>query len=101
MPASDPMDAPKCNCDAENVHIRWDFGGTSEAIILQGAKRGSVFKTSVSDFTEEKWLAVGASARYGTHFMFARAEQKKEASFMFLEKHMKDAMYAEGLRPLV
>ena len=95
------MDALKCNCDAENVHNRWDVGGSGEAIILQGAKRGSVFNTSVSDFTEEKWLAAGASARYGTHFGNARPEQKKEASFMFLEKHMKDVMDAEGLRPLV
>ena len=84
-------------CDAENVHIRWDFGGAWEAIIRQGAKRGSVFKTSVSDFTEEKWLAVGASARYGTDFGNARPEQKKEASFRFREKHMKEI----DLRPWV
>ena len=101
MPASDPVDATKCNCDAENVHIRWDFGGAWEAIILHGAKRGSVFKTSVPDFTEEKWLAVGASARHGTHFGNARPEQKKESGFRFLEKHTKDVMDAEGLRSLV
>ena len=58
-------------------------------------------KTIVSDFTEEKWLAVGASARYGTHFGNARPNQKKEASSMFLEKHMTYVMDAEGLRPLV
>ena len=101
MPKSDPVDALKCNCDAENVHIRWDFGGAWEAIILQGAKRGHKTKCSVSDLTEDKWLAVGASARYGTDFRNARPEQKKEASFMFLEKYMKDAMVAEGLHPLV
>ena len=55
-----------------------------------------MLKTIVSDFTEEKWLAVGASARYGTQFMFARAEQKKEASFMFLETHER---CHERLRP--
>ena len=92
MPKSDPLEALDCNCEAEHVHIRWDFSGAWEAIILQGAKRGCVFKTSVSDFTEEKWLAVGASARYGTDFGRARPEQKKEASFMFLEKHMKEVM---------
>ena len=82
LPKSDPVDALTCNCDAENVHIRWDFGGAWEAIILQGAKIGCVFKTIVSDFIEEKWLAVGASARYGTDFRNARPEQKKEACFM-------------------
>ena len=87
MPASGPVDALKCNCDAENVHICWDFGGAWEVSILQGAKRGSVFKTIVSDFTEEKWLAVGASAKYGTMFMFAKPSQKKQAAFMFLETH--------------
>ena len=97
MQASDPADALKCNCDAENVHIRWDFGDAWEAIILQGAKRGTVVKTIVSDFTEHTWLAVGASARYGTIFMFAKPSQKKQAAFMFLEKHMTDVMVAEGL----
>ena len=97
MPASDPVDAIQCNCDAENVHIRWDFGGGWEAIILQGAKRGHKFKTIVSDLTEDKWQAVGASARYDTDFWRARPDQKKEASFMFLEKYMKDAMVAEPL----
>ena len=92
LPKSDPVDALTCNCDAENVHIRWDFGGAWEAIILQGAKRGCVFKTIVSDFIEEKWLAVGASARYGTDFGNAKPDQKKGASFMFLEKHMKYVM---------
>ena len=94
MEASDPVDALTCNCDAENVHIRWDFGGAWEAIILQGAKRGRVFKTSVSDFIEEKWLAVGASARYGTDFGNASPEQKKEACWKYLEKHMKGVMGA-------
>ena len=92
LPASDPVDALKCNCDAENVHIRWDFGGAWEAIILQGDKRSSVFKCSVSDFTEEKWQAVGASARFGTDFAIASPAQKKGASYMFLEEHMKGVM---------
>ena len=101
MPKSDPVDPLTCNCDAENVHMHWDFGGAWEAIILQGGKKGRKFTCSVSDLIEEKWLAVGASARYGTDFGNARPEQKKEASFMFLEKHMKDVMDPEGLRPWV
>ena len=96
MEAIDPLDALKCNCDAEHVHIRWDIGGAWEAIILQGDKRSSVFKCSVSDFNEEKWQAVGASARYGTDFRNARSEQKKEACFMYLEKHMKRVMVADA-----
>ena len=92
LPKSDPVDALTCNCDAENVHIRRDFGGAWEAIILHGDKRGSVLKCSVSNFSEEKWQAVGASARYGTDFAIASPDQKKGASYMFLEEHMKGVM---------
>ena len=99
LPASDPVDALKCNCDAENVHIRWDFGGAWEAIILQGAKRGHKTTCSVSNLNEEKWLAVGATERYGTVFGMASPEQKKEACFMYLEKHMKGVMGASHCYP--
>ena len=96
LPKSDPLDALECNCDADNVHIRWDFNGAWEAIILQDslgrAKRGMKYKCVVSDFDQDKWLAVGANARYGTDFERARPEQKKEASKLFLEKHMKNVM---------
>ena len=94
LPKTDPLDALTCNCDAENMHIRWDFGGAWEAIILEGVNRGHKFKCSVSDFDEEKWLAVGADARYGTDFWRASPDQKKEASsfFCLLEKHMNDFM---------
>ena len=51
-----------------------------------------MFKTIVSDFIEEKWLAVGASARYGTDIGIASPAQKKGASYMFLEEHMKGVM---------
>ena len=92
LEASDPMDALTCNCNAENVHIRWDFGGAWEAIILHGAKRGAVLKCSVSTFSEEKWQAVGATARYGTDFAIASPTQKNEAGYLFLEEHMKALM---------
>ena len=29
-----PLDAIECNCEADNVHIRWDGGGAWEAIIV-------------------------------------------------------------------
>ena len=69
-----------------------DFGGAWEAIILHGAKRGSVCKCSVSTFSEEKWLGVGATARYGIDFASASPTQKKGASYLFLEEHMKALM---------
>ena len=99
LPKSDPLDALECNCDAENVHIRWDFGGAWEAIVLQGAKRGMKYKCIVSDFDEAKWLAIGANARYGTDFVRARPAQKKEASYSYLEKHMKDVVGCQDAAP--
>ena len=96
VPKSDPLDALECNCDADNVHIRWDFNGAWEAIILQGAKRGHKTTCSVSNLNEEKWLAVGGSARYGTDFGNASPEQKKEACWKYLEKHMKGVMGADA-----
>ena len=89
---SDPVDALTSPCDAENDRTRWDFGGAWEAIILQGDKRGSKFTCSVSDFTEAKWQAVGATARYGIDFASASPTQKKGASYLFLEEHMKALM---------
>ena len=80
--------------------MRWDFEGAWEAIILQGVKRGKVFTTSVSALFEDKWVAIGASARYGTNFGHASSAQKKEASYLFLQKHMKDAMAADGQSPV-
>ena len=61
LPKSDPLDALDCNCEAEHVHSRWDFGGSWEAIILAGDKRCSTTTCSVEKFNEEKRLAVGAS----------------------------------------
>ena len=101
FPASDPVDALDCNCGVGHVHTRRDFGGSWEAIIFQGKKRGKVVKTSAPGFTEEKWLAIGASARYGTDFRNARPEQKKGASSKRLGRFMNDVMVAEGLHPCV
>ena len=99
LPKSDPLDALDCNCEAEHVHIRWDFSGAWEAIILQGAKRGHKTTCSVSNLNEDKWLAVGATERYGTVFGMASPEQKKEACYMYLEKHMKGVMGASHCYP--
>ena len=99
LPKSDPLDALDCNCEAEHVHIRWDFSGAWEAIILQGAKRGHKTTCSVSNLNEEKWLAVGATERYGTVFGMARPAQKKEVCFLYLEKHMKGVMASIANEP--
>ena len=40
VPKTDPLDELEGNCEAQHVHIRRDFGGAWEAIILEGANRG-------------------------------------------------------------
>ena len=96
MPNNDPLDALTGNCEAEHVHIRWDFGGAREAILLQGAKEGNKYKCKLGDFDEETWLAVGCDAMYGTDFMRAKPEQKNDSSFRLLEKHMEYVMGADA-----
>ena len=39
LESNDPVGALECNCEAEHVHIRWDFGGSWEAIILASDKK--------------------------------------------------------------
>ena len=80
----------------KHVHNRWDFGGAWEAIILEGAKKGKKYKGKLGDLDEEKGVVVEGDAIYGTDFMRAKPEQQKEASFRFLEKHMKYVMAANA-----
>ena len=58
LPNNDPLDALTGNCEAENFHICWDFGGAWEATILQCDKEGKKYKSKLGEFNEEKWLAV-------------------------------------------
>ena len=92
MGLDDRVGGLECNRRAEHVHIRWDFGGSWEALILAGDIKGSKFTCGVEKFNEEKWMTVGASMRYGTSFQNAKPDQKKGACFMFLEKHMKEVV---------
>ena len=63
MPRTDPLDELSCNCEAQHVHIRWDFGGAWEAIILEGANRSHKFKCSASEFNAGKWQALGGDSK--------------------------------------
>ena len=90
MALDDPLDALACNCEADNVHIRWGFSGAWEAIILNGDKRGSKVKSCVAKFDEEKWLVIGGNARYGMEFGNATPATLKAATFDFLEKRMQE-----------
>ena len=88
----DPLEALACNCDTEHVHIRWDFGGAWEAIILAGENKGSTVKSYVSKCTPEKWLAIGGQKKYGVDFESATELHLKKATFDFLAKHMKEVV---------
>ena len=88
----DPLEALGCNCEADRVHIRWDFGGAWEAIILAGEKKGTTVKSYVAKFNAEKWLAIGGHATYGVDFESATENHLKAATFEYLEKHMKEVV---------
>ena len=86
----DPLEALECNCEADHVHIRWDFNGAWEAIILAGEQKGTKVKSYVAKCTAEKWLAIGGQAKYGMDFESATDKHLKDATFRFFEKHMKE-----------
>ena len=90
--SDDPLDALACNCEAAQVHIRWDFAGAWEAIVLAGEKKGVKVKSCVAKFTAEKWLAVHGLKMYGCAFENATPEQLKTATFQFLERHMQEVL---------
>ena len=96
MPNDDPLSELRQNCAAEHVHIRWDFGGAWEAIILEGPKEGKMYKCELREFNGTKWLEVGGDSKYGTDFTRAKPDQIREASFLFLEKHMKNLIAADA-----
>ena len=96
LPKNDPLDAPPNNCAAEHVHIRWDFSGAWEAIVIDGPKGGKNYKYNLGEFDETKWLAVGGDAKYGTDFMRAKPAQKRDASFLFLQKHVANLIAADA-----
>ena len=90
MVLDDPLEALECNCEADHVHIRWDFNGAWEAIILAGEEKGTKVKSHVAKCTAEKWLAIGGQAKYGMDFESATEKHLKEATIRYLEKHMKE-----------
>ena len=89
MEMDDPVDALECNCEADNVHIRWDFGGAWDAIILDGANGGKKVKTFVAKLDEKNWPSIGGDAMYDTDFENAIPEHLKSAAHRLLEQHMK------------
>ena len=95
IPTLDPAAAGeelKGNCSVPGVHIRWDFNGAWEAIILAGEKKGATVKSHVAKCTAEKWLAIGGQATYGIDFESATENHLKAATFEYLEKRMKEVV---------
>lgn len=95
--ADDSATALVPNCKAPGVHIRWDFGGAWEAIVVGDAPAvpeeqprtpQKHVKSYVSMLTPEKWVTVDKIHRYGFAFEDASPEQLKQATFHYLENHM-------------
>ena len=83
----DSLDSLESNCDVPGVHIRWDFEGSWEALVLEGPKRGKCVTSCVARLTEEKWAAVAGTG--DGSFGDASAERRKQATFEFLQGHMR------------
>ena len=95
----DPLADLETNCECPNVHIRWDFQGAWEAIILAGDKRGDKIKSYVEKLDQRKWDVVGASTRYAVTFATASSEQVKRATRDYLESCMRGIVSAGAQTP--
>ncbi len=86
-PVADSLDSLESNCGVPGVHIRWDFAGAWEAVVLEGPTRGSCVKSCVAKLTQEKWAAVAGPGDGGLGD--ATEERRKQATLEFLEGHMR------------
>jgi len=84
----DPLAGLAPNCAASGVHMRWDFDGAWEAIIIAGPAKGHKTKSYVDKMTSEKWEKVASIHKYAVAYEAASAEDKKQATYHFLETHM-------------
>ena len=84
----DPLAGIAPNCAASGVHMRWDFDGAWEAIIIAGPATGHKTKSYVDKMTSEKWEKVASIHKYAVAYEAASAEDKKQATYHFLETHM-------------
>jgi hypothetical protein len=86
----------EANCAAPGVHIRWDFNGAWEALaserdsaVAEQGVGGTVLARSlVSKLTLEKWEIVDNIYEYGVDFSAATPNQRKNATFHYLEQRM-------------
>ena len=76
------------SCKAPGVSIKWDFDGGWDATVLQGERKGQAVKSKIENLTLRKWTAADAVHRYGVDFGSATQEQRRQATFDFLELHM-------------
>ena len=75
-------------CAVPGVSIQWVFDGTWEASLLEGEQQGQTCKSHVDKLSPDKWAVADAVHNYGTDFESATPEQRKQATFHFLELHI-------------
>ena len=89
------------NCQAPGIHIRWDFDGAWEAVILEGRQKGKSVKSFVDKLTLEKWEKADAVHKYKTTFEDATREQLKSATYHFLEMYCQEVLQSQMPSPAV
>ncbi len=93
------------NCAAPGVHIRWDFSGAWEAIALDNsfavaggapATPQKAVRSFVDMLTPEKWDVVNKLHHYNSTLADATPDQRKKATFDYLEHHMMQRLATPG-----
>ena len=83
-----PEDGPKelePNCSVPGVHVRWDFDGGWEALVLSGPLTGRTITSKVHKLTEAKWDLAAARHQINATFGEADQSQRKTATKHYLE----------------
>ena len=75
------------NCAAEGVCIEWDFQDAVIAKWVQGPMTGKTVRSTLSAFTEDKWMKMDAVHSYGVAYAGASSRQIKQAAWHLVEAH--------------
>ena len=88
------------NCSAPNVHMRYCFDGTWQAVIIAGPRKGEKVKSHVRNLTEEKWKQVADLHEYAVAYKDATVSDLRLATYHFLEAYMKASVEGDAAVPI-
>ena len=88
-----PFDGLAENCSIQGVHMRWSFDNAWEAIVIAPCtEKGNKTKSYVRSLDRAKWDRAAEIHHYAVAYEHASANDRKTATYHFLEIVMRDIM---------